>query len=133
MAVTARIVSSDPRGSEFKIEAEYTVNGVAHLEYFRASNQSHAESIIKSRIALLETPPVITPGAVVVPPPPTPKPPTPEELALAAWLVLLNDWKLKKSALGVSKTVTQQDVDAAYAAMKTDYIDAYAPFLVGAL
>lgn len=68
--------------------------------------------------------------------PPDPKPvvvavpPTQDEIDLQNWLVLYRDWQDKNAILGVSKTVTQQQVDAALAAWKAAFKDQYARFLI---
>lgn len=61
--------------------------------------------------------------------------PTQDELDQQTFLGLVADYKAKKAALatGLSDTVNQAAVDAAYAAMKKVYKEAYAPLLVGLL
>ena len=64
-------------------------------------------------------------------------PPTAEQVAQQSFLVLLNDASQKwdefknSQAQKVPTKLQQSDVDAAMTAWKSDYIDAYAPFLVG--
>lgn len=59
--------------------------------------------------------------------------PSQADLDLKAFLAALYTWQQLNAVLqsGVSKTVTQQDVDSAYADMKTAYRDEYAPYLKG--
>ncbi len=58
-----------------------------------------------------------------------PPPPTQEELDRQAWLALKTDYQIKLKALGISKTITQTDVDDAYAAMKAAFKEEYGVFL----
>lgn len=73
------------------------------------------------------------PPVIIIPP--TVIPPTQDELDKKAFIVLVQNWKIVKAALasGASKTVTQTDVDAAYAAWKSAYKDSYAELLVGTI
>ena len=70
-------------------------------------------------------------------PAPIVKPPTADQVALSAFLALLNDasskWDEFRDARtqGVPTKLQQSDVDAAMVAWKLKYSDAYAPFLVG--
>lgn len=60
-----------------------------------------------------------------------PPPASQDELDRQAWFALKADWqkKLKIVESGLSKTVTQADVDTAYAAMKAAYKEEYGAFL----
>lgn len=60
-----------------------------------------------------------------------PPPPTQDELDFQAWQMLKADWQKKSKILqsGLSTTVKQADVDAAYAAMKAAYKESYGDFL----
>ena len=55
-------------------------------------------------------------------------PPTQDEIDQAAWIDAVRNWRRLKTIVdgGLSKTVTQADVDAAYAVVKSTYKDAYA-------
>lgn len=64
-----------------------------------------------------------------VTPPKPPVPPTQNELDLQAWLALKQDYQTKLKALGISKVITQTDVDDALAAMKLAYKEEYGAFL----
>lgn len=60
-----------------------------------------------------------------------PPPPTPDEMALTFWKSAKADWerKVKIVASGLSKVLTQKDVDEAYAMMKSLYKESYGVFL----
>lgn len=123
--------------AKLRVDVEYTRGASKLIKIHRVDTYAQFVAEVKAEVARLEavdaalaqvdtTKPVDTAAT-------PPVPPTQAELDQQAFLVLLRDWQAKKAALGISKTVTQQDVDDAYAAMKTAYIDAYAPFLVGIL
>lgn len=76
---------------------------------------------------------VLTTGAPKPLPTPIDSAPTQEELDRDAFLLKLRDWQQKQAILasGVSKAITQADVDSALASWKASYKDEYAQFLVG--
>ena len=70
-------------------------------------------------------------GAPAAATPPVEHTPTQDELDQKAFIALAEDWRIKKAALNVSKELTQQDVDAAYDALKAAFKEEYAALVVG--
>lgn len=132
MAWTATITQVTKGDADFTAAVEFTDGAEVRRGTFRDSTMEGLKSQLKAKIdgydKLSST--VIPVGAVDLAPPPV-KPPTQEELDLKAFRAAQRDWQIKSKALdsGLSKTITQEDVDAAYVIVKTLYKEEYGPFL----
>lgn len=138
MTWTATIASAQLQQTHFDVLVTFTDGTVVDKSTFQAADDADLSQQIVQRLAYLNRAGAakiagITLGPFVPPIQPAPIPPTQEQIDQNAFLALLQNWKTLKATLasGASKTVTQQSVDDAYAAWKTAYKDAYAPFLVG--
>lgn len=132
---TAQIIATQISNGEEYVWARYLSSDGSYLEPapYRSGSPlpGWADDIINAEVVRLNS---FTPSGVAVgSPKPTkvPDPPTQEQIDFNAWLVLKADWqtKTKELASGLSKTVTQQDVDTAYGLMKQAYKDSYGPFI----
>lgn len=124
------------RATSWEFSADILADGVLHHVFQQFDVvPGNIQPDILDHLALCDSlasfDPASVPITLSIPVPKPPNPPTQDELDLQAFLALLRDLKEKKAALGTSKTLTQQDVDVAKAAMTAAYKEAYAPFLVG--
>lgn len=101
-------------------------------EKYMVRDDADLDRQVLARLAVKARVITLGPRTVTAPVVKQPDPPTQADLDRAAFAVLVREYEQVVAAVkaGVGK-VTQADVDAAYAAMKSAYRDEYAPLLVG--
>jgi hypothetical protein len=130
---TATKVDKGQEGPSAWVSVEYTDGTAKFLRSYTTESVSAGwpDFDVRAQLVRLNALDLSAVKLGAIDPPRLPDPPTQDELDLQAWIAAKLDYQTKQKIFdsGLSKTVTQQDVDDAYAQMKTLYKEEYGVFL----